>query len=363
MSKTIYVLHERSTKEHFIALETYAEVNDVTIKYREFLIAKYVVKSIVRLDTSLFLQQIRNLLFFIGLLFSKRNNIIIGIAPLDTHLPILKIFLKGHHVFYFTSWGDWSGERFPKQKRLHSEKLRTSWRHFLEQRISGVFCVTELALHSLRDNYHIEASASVVGHSVNNLIPLEAEWNTRKTQEPITLIYVGRLVDTKGVYELIELMRKLDPKKYRLYIVGDGPLRKEVESISEKSSNIQYFGYVGDKKELFRLYSQSNAQLLFSKKSKSNHWEELFGMVIVEAMYCGLPTIATRHIGPKSIIENGVNGFLVNEETMIKETLKILQDDTFNTEEISDNAKNTAQQFYKGNLSKKWAQILDSYTN
>ena len=67
--------------------------------------------------------------------------------------------------------------------------------------------------------------------------------------------------------------------------------------------------YIKDKKELFNLYSQSDVQLLFSKKSRINKWEELFGMVIIEAIYCGVVTIATKHVGSKSI-----NKFLENPD-------------------------------------------------
>jgi glycosyltransferase involved in cell wall biosynthesis len=359
MSKTIYVLHERSTKEHFIALETYAEQKDLIIKYREFLIARFFVKSLLRLDFSLFVQQLKNAFFFVSLLFTKEKNVVLGIAPLDGHLPMVKRFLKKHRIFYFTSWGDWSGDGFPKNTNTSSQQLRNSWKDFLEQDVTGIFCVTKSALESLQENYHIQAPTAVVGHAVDNTIELQKEWRQKKSKETIDLIYVGRLVDTKGIYELIELMKQLDSEKFTLKIVGDGALKKEVETAAEKYANIQYLGYVKNKKELFRLYSQSDVQLLFSKKSAINYWQELFGMVIIEAMYCGLVTIATNHVGPRSIIENGVNGFLVKEETMVDETLSILNRKAFQNETMNQHAKETAQQFYKKNLAKKWATIFD----
>jgi len=101
MARLIYVLHERSTKEHFTALEGYASTKNLEINYREFLVLRHLVKSILRLDISLFIQQIRNFIFFITIIFSKRKNIIIGIAPLDFYLPFLIFFLKKHNLFYF----------------------------------------------------------------------------------------------------------------------------------------------------------------------------------------------------------------------------------------------------------------------
>ena len=98
MRKSIYVLHERSTKEHFIALESYALLNNLEIKYREFLILRFFAKSILRLDHKLFFQQLKNVQFFIMALFTKKRTIIIGIAPLDFHLLILIFFLKIHNA-------------------------------------------------------------------------------------------------------------------------------------------------------------------------------------------------------------------------------------------------------------------------
>lgn len=74
MKGLIYVLHKRSTKEHFTALECYASRKNLEIKYREFLILKYFIKSIIRLDGRLFIQQIKNVLFFIEMIFFYEKN-------------------------------------------------------------------------------------------------------------------------------------------------------------------------------------------------------------------------------------------------------------------------------------------------
>jgi len=52
--------------------------------------------------------------------------------------------------------------------------------------------------------------------------------------------------------------------------------------------------------------------ILPSRKFKN--WEELFGIVIIEAMATGIPVIASNCIGPKEIIENGKDGILFKKE-------------------------------------------------
>ena len=119
MRKSIYVLHERSSKEHFIALESYALSNNLEIKYREFLILSCFVKSILRLDNMLFFQQLKNIHFFIMALFSKKKTIIIGSSTtllLDAKLAGIRSYeisdFSGHCSALIKSLPCYSIERF-----------------------------------------------------------------------------------------------------------------------------------------------------------------------------------------------------------------------------------------------------------
>ncbi|MHB0755918.1 glycosyltransferase [Polaribacter sp. M15] len=361
MKKIIYVLHERSTKEHFTALETYASAKNLEVRYREFLILRYFVKSIVRLDIGLFKQQVKNCIFFANLIVSKKKNIIFGIAPLDYYLLFLRFFLKNHNVFYFTSWGNWSGGFFPKQKFSNTKYVKIAWANFLKNELKAIFAVTKVTAKSIEEHYRLSCPIVVVNHAIDNSITIKKKQIDNKVSNKTNLIFVGRFVEDKGIYELLDLMQNLDREKYSLKIIGDGPLKEKVLEASNSFSNIEYLGYISSKKELFDLFSKSDVQLLFSKKPKDNTWEELFGIVIIEAMYCGIPTISTSHIGPKSIINNGINGFLIDENNIVEESLKILKEKLYNNKEIIANTQVTAHKFYKNNLSKKWAEILDNY--
>ncbi len=361
MEKLIYILHERSTKEHFTALEHYALHKNIEIKYREFLILRYLVKSIVKLDAMLFIQQIKNILFFISLFFSKKKNVVIGIAPLDFYLPILRFFLRKHIIFYFTSWCDWSGSFFPKKKFSNSRFIKQNWSNFFKNDLKGVFCVTNTSAKSIQDNYELTCPIVVVNHSIDNSFPINKLAINNRDVSKVNLIYVGRLIKNKGIKELLTLIKNLDKGIFSIKIIGDGPMRKVVEEASNTFSNIEYLGHINSKRELFDLFCQSDVQILFSKKTNENNWEELFGMVIIEAMYCGVATISTNHVGPRSIINDNVNGFLIDESKCVEEATKILKERFFKDKKFIANTQHMAQQFYKDNLSKKWAEILDNY--
>ena len=193
---------------------------------------------------------------------------ILGIAPLDFHLPFLIFFLKKHSLFYFTSWGDWSGNFFPKRKFGNLRFVKKTWSNLLEKHIQGIFCVTNSSAKSIQENYKLSCPIVVVGHSIDDSIPINKLAINKRDANKVNLIYVGRLVENKGIGELLTLIKNLDRKLFSITIVGDGPLRNAVEEASQVFSNIEYVGYANSKKELFDLFCQSDVQLLFSKKQR-----------------------------------------------------------------------------------------------
>ena len=76
-----------------------------------------------------------------------------------------------------------------------------------------------------------------------------------------------------------------------------------VTTSAKKYENIQYHGFKKNKSDLRELYLKSSFIILPSKKQSD--WEELFGISLIEAMYCGLIPISSNHIGPKEIINHG----------------------------------------------------------
>ena len=83
-------------------------------------------------------------------------------------------------------------------------------------------------------------------------------------------------------------------------VIGDGPSRKKLEEKYGKEAV-----FVGYKKgqELIDLLSISDVFVLPSVT-------ETFGLVIVEALACGLPVAAHNVMGPKDVVTQGVDGFL-----------------------------------------------------
>jgi glycosyltransferase involved in cell wall biosynthesis len=122
-------------------------------------------------------------------------------------------------------------------------------------------------------------------------------------------LYVGRLVRAKGVFELVEAYSQLDDEiraKVGLVFVGDGPERSELMERTSRTApgTVQYHGFV-HREGLPEFYALADA-LIFPTHS------DTWGLVVNEAMSCGLPVIVTSVAGcGLDLVQDGWNGFVV----------------------------------------------------
>lgn len=105
-------------------------------------------------------------------------------------------------------------------------------------------------------------------------------------------LYVGRLVDSKGVDVLIDAYAAsgLSPDAWPLTITGDGPLRADLETKGRGIPGLRFSGFVDDDRK---------AGLMASAKwvVVPSHAHEGLGLVAIEARHVGVPCIITRHGG------------------------------------------------------------------
>jgi glycosyltransferase involved in cell wall biosynthesis len=126
------------------------------------------------------------------------------------------------------------------------------------------------------------------------------------------LLYVGRLVRAKGVLDLLEAYASLEPQvrsELGLVFAGDGPLRAELQAAAQSifPGCVHFAGFV-DRDELATYYSLAECLVL---PTHSDTW----GMVVNEAMACGLPVICTRIAGCAADLVRS-NGLLVSPKNI-----------------------------------------------
>lgn len=120
---------------------------------------------------------------------------------------------------------------------------------------------------------------------------------------------VGRLVEAKDHENLIKAMRYIvdaGETNIKASIIGDGLLREHIEKLIKEYNLSQFIEILGNRNDIEELLHSHDILVLSSKR-------EGFPMVILEAMSCGIPCVATKVGGVPDVISPS-NGWLVEKE-------------------------------------------------
>jgi glycosyltransferase involved in cell wall biosynthesis len=183
---------------------------------------------------------------------------------------------------------------------------------------SGVICVSEdLKIIAKR----LGAKNIIVIPPPLDFPDSEGSGFDKKNNEIIT---IARLVSIKGMSYLIRAMVHVNGVK--LTIVGDGPERTKLESMTRNlklGDRVSFAGWISNRSELRRFLSQAT---VFVMPSLS----EGIPRVLIEAMSCGLPIVATNVGGIPEFVVDGVNGLLVSprDEIALAKAIKYVLTDT-----------------------------------
>ena len=124
----------------------------------------------------------------------------------------------------------------------------------------------------------------------------------KKNDNVFRVIFAGGMTLRKGVHYLLQAFSELNLPNSELMLIGS--YNDEIKPFFKKYEG--KFNWIGSipQKELYKYYSQGSVFVL-------NSIEDGFGMVIIQAMACGLPVIATENTGGLDIISDGKNGFII----------------------------------------------------
>lgn len=172
------------------------------------------------------------------------------------------------------------------------------------------------------------------------------------------VIAVGRYVPQKGFDLLIEAWSIVNASypDWVLKIYGDGnpvELQDQIDRLNlTESCKLKPSTTVIEEK-----YCDSSIFVLSSRY-------EGFGMVLVEAMACGLPSIAFDcPSGPSEIIRDGIDGFLVENgsvEEMAKRICSLIKDDLLR-KEMGERAQLNSARFHMENIAAQWKDLFESF--
>jgi glycosyltransferase involved in cell wall biosynthesis len=138
----------------------------------------------------------------------------------------------------------------------------------------------------------------------------EAVRRRAKMQERVSgrLLFVGRLVEKKGLAVLIDAVRQVGDRGFELCVVGDGPLRGELETRAQ-GLPVRFLGALSAD-ELADQYGQAAIAVFPSVRAASGDQDGL-PVALLEAMAAGCAIVASDLPGLAEAVEDGVTGRLV----------------------------------------------------
>lgn len=138
------------------------------------------------------------------------------------------------------------------------------------------------------------------------------------------LIHISNFRKLKNIPDIIAAFMKVrETMPAKLLLVGDGPEKHRVMDKVKEMPYKQDVLFLGKQENIAELFSISDLKLLLSEK-------ESFGLVLLEALACGVPGIGTNIGGIPEVIEHGKNGYLVelgDVDAVAQYAIELLSDD------------------------------------
>lgn len=167
------------------------------------------------------------------------------------------------------------------------------------------------------------------------------------------VLFVGRLVKEKGLERLLTVWASM-PSREGLYllIVGDGPLRGELESRAKALRLHESVQFLGNHSNVFQFYAAADLFVLPSRTEGMSN-------ALLEAMAAGLPVVASNIGGNSDVVEDRYSGFLVdwNDTKVCVELLCSLLRDSDLRQRIGSAARKRADAFGIGDIARLYEEL------
>jgi len=190
----------------------------------------------------------------------------------------------------------WNTKRILKRNYIRCQN------HFL--------CISGFIQNYVMDRLDADKSETTVLH---NAIDLQLFTKTESDKpDGFRLISIGSLQKNKNHVFQLKVMRHLLDRGFTdiyLDVYGEGPelefLRKKVDELGVRSQ-VTLHGIVHD------IQDRINQSHLLVHSA----WHEPFGLILIEAMACGVPVLSFDTGGPRELVTDGVNGFLTHRDDL-----------------------------------------------
>ena len=181
---------------------------------------------------------------------------------------------------------------------------------------------SQIVVDNLIKNYKVKPERISVVHNFGVFNYNFAKIKKKHITDEFKILMVSRLEPIKNIEGVINVLAKLVDQNYdniHLTIAGTGSLENDLKLKVRDLSLENYVSFIGLVNDPYPYLVNSNLYIL-------NSFSEGFSNSLVEAMYCGTPSLSTNVGATSEIIEDGKNGFIVpvdNEKELLKK-IKII---------------------------------------
>jgi glycosyltransferase involved in cell wall biosynthesis len=202
------------------------------------------------------------------------------------------------------------------------------------------------------------AVAHVVPHSVPEVFFAAGARRVRRDTGPLKLLFVGEVSDKKGIESLLRLMAGRDPAEMTLTVVGDGPLARRVAGLT--GGPITYLGPILDRERLAGVMAGHDVLMLLSRRTPT--WEEVFGIVIIEALAAGLAVIASNHLGPRTVLaDHDLGGlFAQDDHPGVRGLVEDLARHRSRLHDLAARQRPACAAFSSAQVAERWLAVIHS---
>lgn len=244
----------------------------------------------------------------------------------------------------------------PYDRTAHVKK---TWAPFFNglERFDRIVFLTEDQMKDVSEQFGPLKSYKVIPHAANPVVLEEDE----KDYNPHLAVALARYESQKRLDEAIKafkyVVNKIPDAEFHIY--GFGPKREKLEELIKEldlEKNVKLQGFTSNPSNVLQTAACS---VLTSDY-------EGFGMVLTESLAVGTPVVSYDcKYGPKDIIRDGVDGYIVpkgDKKKLAQQIIKIMTDRGLR-ERLSKNAREVLERFSVKNYEKQWVELLNGIFN
>lgn len=356
----LVILHEYGAPDHYRGcVEAARRLGFSEVREVEFGVLRLFAKAVLRGDPGACLEVGRDFVWCLQCLLRPSRlagvTVVLGMAPFDWRLLLLARALGAARVVYHSSWPRWRPDEVPRRPPwpLRGAVLRR-WRSFLDREVARCALVTPAVAESMSSFVPVTGARARIVHHVVAREDFHEEGS--RPEAPRRAVFVGRLVPEKGAETVLELARA-EPE-IEFVLVGAGSQRQDLDAAARDLANVEIVGRVDSRDVLRRIYS--SAHFVLQPSRRTDAWEELFGIALVEAMACGCVPLASDHVGPRAILGNTpLEVGLLAEEDFLASARRIMSGmPADRLGELSAAAVRRAGDFELEPVAEAWRQVL-----